>query len=234
MKRSPTTRQYSALQHAFAVFNAELFDNSLPDCLITMQRKARTYGYFSYQRFRSDDGHSFTDEIAINPQFIASHGRIEALQTLVHEMVHLWQHHHGDPGRGRYHNKEFADKMESIGLMPSSTGKPGGARTGQNMADYPIPGGRFEKVAQVLLATDFKIPWADRHLPAELGNAGGPMAEGETGDQVQGPAPAPASKNKTKYVLTCPKSGKPVSVWGRPGLALGCVECGERYSPATS
>nr|WP_227543308.1 hypothetical protein [Klebsiella pneumoniae] len=35
--------------------------------------------------------------------------------------------------------------MESIGLMPSSTGRPG-AKVGQKINDYPIHGGRFQRV----------------------------------------------------------------------------------------
>ncbi len=31
----------------------------------------------------------------------------EALQALTYEMVHLYQHHFGDPGRGRYYNKGY-------------------------------------------------------------------------------------------------------------------------------
>ena len=50
-------------------------------------------------------------------------------------MVHLWQHHRGTPGRGRYHNQEWAEKMIEIGLMPTDTGKPGGRITGDHMAD---------------------------------------------------------------------------------------------------
>jgi hypothetical protein len=48
------------------------------------------------------------------------------LSTLVHEQAHLWQHHFGKPGRGRYHNREWAAKMVEIGLIPSATGEPGG------------------------------------------------------------------------------------------------------------
>ncbi len=55
------------------------------------------------------------------------------LATLAHEMVHLWQHHFGKPGRGRYHNKEWAEKMKSIGLQPTTTGKDDGAETGDVM-----------------------------------------------------------------------------------------------------
>lgn len=41
------------------------------------------------------------------------------MQTIVHEMVHLWQYEFGKPSHRTYHNKE-ADKM-AIGLMPSNT-----------------------------------------------------------------------------------------------------------------
>ena len=37
------------------------------------------------------------------------------------------------------YNKEFAEKMMSVGLMPSTTGKPGGKTVGQKMSDYFKP-----------------------------------------------------------------------------------------------
>jgi len=92
-----------------------------------------------------------------HPSYFAVVPLLEVLQTLVHEMVHAWQFHFGKPGRRGYHNKEWADKMEAIGLMPSSTGKPGGARTGEKMADYAIPGGLFMQATDKLLTQDFKI-----------------------------------------------------------------------------
>ena len=67
-------------------------------------------------------------------------------------MAHAWQQHFGNPGRRGYHNEEWADKMESIGLMPSSTGKLGGSRTGEKMADYAIKGGLFMQATDKLLA----------------------------------------------------------------------------------
>lgn len=133
---SPTAQAYAELQAAFDHYNRELFGGELPPCLITMQREKRTYGYFSSERFVHRHDRSKTDEIAINPSYFAVVPLLEVLQTLVHEMVHAWQFHFGKPGRRGYHNKEWADKMEAIGLMPSSTGKPGGARTGEKMADY--------------------------------------------------------------------------------------------------
>lgn len=64
---------------------------------------------------------------------------------LVHEQVHLWQWQYENPSRSGYHNKEWANKMEVVGLMPSHTGKEGGKRTGQHMTHYIIKGGKYEK-----------------------------------------------------------------------------------------
>jgi hypothetical protein len=50
-----------------------------------------------------------------------SFGKWAQLETLLHEEVHLWQQNFGtDPVRpGRvYHNKEFVEKCESLGLHP--------------------------------------------------------------------------------------------------------------------
>ena len=133
-RRSPTKEVYDELQHAYDHFNRRLFGGELPTCVITLQREnPRTYGYFSSKRFGHVDGGT-TDEIALNPTFFAVVPLVETMQTLVHEMCHLWQEHFGDPGRRKYHNGEWADKMESIGLIPSSTGQPGGKRTGERMA----------------------------------------------------------------------------------------------------
>jgi hypothetical protein len=49
----------------------------------------------------------------------------------------------GKAGRGRYHNRQFAAKMHSIGLMPSATGKAAGTITGDHMSHYILPEGHF-------------------------------------------------------------------------------------------
>jgi hypothetical protein len=64
---NPTTKTYDGLNSAFGFFNERLFGGTLPPCLITMQRKAKAYGYFARGRFGSKDGAVVTDEIALNP-----------------------------------------------------------------------------------------------------------------------------------------------------------------------
>jgi SprT-like family len=127
--RSPTTESYGELDGAFGIFNQRLFGGSLPNCLITLHRRRSAYGYFSSARFANRNG-TTTDEIAMNPDHLRQRPDREAFSTLVHEMAHLWQHHFGKPTRNGYHNRQWAEKMEALGLMPSSTGAPGGARTG--------------------------------------------------------------------------------------------------------
>lgn len=66
----PTETTYDELQIAYDYFNENLFDSQLPDCLITLQREKKTYGYFSPERFVSLNGDK-TDEIAMNPAYFA-------------------------------------------------------------------------------------------------------------------------------------------------------------------
>ncbi len=234
----PTAETYAELQHAYDTFNAQLYEGELPECLITLQREKKAYGYFSAERFANRAGEK-TDEIALNPSYFAVVPLVEIMQTLVHEMAHLWQHHRGTPGRGRYHNGEWADKMEAIGLMPSSTGQPGGKRTGDSMADYAIEGGRFLDVCRELLTQDFKISWYDRFASSDAVKAGQSsfglsldlpggstiaamdgieMATGATGSTGN-------KSNRSKYTCACD-----INVWGKPALNIVCGDCGEQFT----
>ena len=116
------------LNSAFNYFNTELFGAKLlPVCVITIPPARGLNGYYRPERFiaRSDDNDSerdSVDEIALNPDNF-DRDDINILSTLVHEMIHHWQKAFGKPSRTSYHNKEWGRKMESLGLMPSSTGQ---------------------------------------------------------------------------------------------------------------
>lgn len=223
----PTEAAYQELQVAFDHFNQTLFEGVLPPCLITFQREKRTFGYFSTKRFVTATGET-TDEIAMNPAFFAVSPVGEIMQTLVHEMAHMWQEHFGDPGRRRYHNAEWAEKMESIGLMPSDTGKPGGKKTGEKMMDYSIPGGQFERACAELIEKKFQITWMDRfpviregtEVPAFI------RLDGDGGEGEAGPlTPVENKSNRVKY--QCPPCE--INVWGKPGLAIICGTCNGEF-----
>lgn len=203
---NPTQRTYKSLDDAYRFFNDTLFGGTLPACLITMQRKAGTYGYFGGARFGSVDGSETTDEIALNPSHFAERTTEQTLSTLVHEMVHLRQHHFGAPSRTGYHNKQWASMMREIGLIPSTTGEPGGGDVGQRVSHYVEAGGAFAKACAYLTRT-----------------AGFEALYVELWGEGDGKKRAKKAASKTKY--TCPSCG--LNAWAKPNVDLKCGDCDE-------
>lgn len=93
----------------------------------------------------------------MNPVYFSIRTIKATLSTLVHEMVHQWQFHFGEHGRRGYHNKQWAARMERVGLMPSDTGEPGGRKVGQSMTHYIIAGGLFDMACDELLTGHFRL-----------------------------------------------------------------------------
>jgi SprT-like family len=193
-----TITEYQGFQDAYDFFNRELFAGSLPQVLVTLQRHARTYGYFSPQRFSGRIDKREVHELALNPDNFTGRTDAMILSTLVHEMCHVWQQTHGKAPRKGYHDRQWAGKMREIGLQPSSTGEEGGAETGQSVSHYILPEGGFAKAYATLAATGFQLHWQSA------------------------PASARAKKpNKMKF--TCPGCGQ--NAWAKPGARLICGEC---------
>ena len=204
-RRKPTAEAYGEFQKAYDFYNRRLFEGRLSQCLITFQRKNRAYGYFSGDRWKS--GRAKTDEIALNPDFFPE-GIEETLSTLVHEMVHLWQHHFGKPGRRGYHNREWAGMMLELGLHPSDTGKPGGKMTGDHMGEYRIKNGMFDVVTKELLSKGFKVSWQDQAAIVTRGSSSVAVV---------------TRPRNTRQKFTCKKCG--LNAWAKPGAKLVCGEC---------
>ena len=157
-----TQVEYQAFQDAYDFFNAALFGAGLPQVLITLHRRAHSKGNFAPERF---DGRLATDavhELALNPDHFVDRSDIEILSTLVHEQVHVWQQTHGTPSRRGYHNREWADHMQQVGLYPSSTGEPGGKETGQRVSHYIVPDGPYAQAYARLEATGFLLHWQSK------------------------------------------------------------------------
>ena len=155
MKSKPTKDQYDTLEKAFGFFNRELFSNELPRVLLTFSRRAFSSGFFASNTWKGLS-EAPTHEISLNPNTLKS-PLIEVYSTLVHEQVHLWQHEFGKPSTNNYHNREWSEKMESIGLIPSKTGRPGGEKTGRPMSHYISSGGLYE-IAFNKMPTELHLP----------------------------------------------------------------------------
>jgi predicted SprT family Zn-dependent metalloprotease len=194
-----TPVEYSGLQEAYDHFNRELFDGKLPDVFITYQRKARSYGHFSPNRFAGRTAEFGKHELALNPDGFIGKSDKDICSTLVHEQHHAWQQAAGTAAQRGYHDREWAAKMKENGLQPSSTGMVGGKETGQHMDHYIIPGGRFEQSYERLAATGWKLNLESAPRPGEQ----------------RGP------NSKTKF--SCSRCGQ--NAWGKPDLAVTCTPC---------
>jgi hypothetical protein len=193
----PTIETYNVLQQAYDHFNKAIFGKTLPQCLITLSGELRTArGYYRRHPFKNKEEEAI-DEIALNPFTFLGRTDREVFSTLVHEMVHLWQFHAGTPPKKAGHNKEWADKMESIGLMPSSTADIGGKRTGRKVSHYIIPGALFDQVEPRFTGV---IEW-----------------RGELAPRVS------KGSRRTKY--TCPHCE--LNAYGKADILILCGSCSE-------
>jgi hypothetical protein len=157
--RQHTFQQYRQFQEAYDFFNAELWGGKLPQLLVTLQRKPRMMGHFAPERYQHRRGSELIHEIALNPDCFVGQSDEQILDTLVHEMAHVWQQSFGKPGRRGYHNRQWGAEMKRIGLYPSSTGAPGGSETGEHMSDYIVDGGPFRLACRRLLDRGFRLDW---------------------------------------------------------------------------
>ena len=94
-----TTAQCQTLDDLYAFYNVKLFGASLPACIVNLSRRSRTHGFFVPNLWAShfpeaSNPEEHVHEISLNPDHVMRPS-IQWHSTLVHEMVHLWQHEHG-------------------------------------------------------------------------------------------------------------------------------------------
>lgn len=254
----PTVISYNEFQFAYDLFNEKLFNNELPQVLVTFQRGKKYLGYFSPNRFA---GKSIVAELAMNPDLFAVRTPADILSTFAHEMAHVWQEYlcEKKPKVGNYHDKYWAAKMEEIGLTPSDTGLPGGKKTGKSMTHYITPKGKFQDVVFDMIKDGFNISWFDQFGYNNYGTTLSAVDEevlaywkSKTEDpellkkmtQVMGQDQEAVvldfekladmqekkkKRNKTRLKFTCPSCK--LNMWGKPGAFVVCGECDELLAP---
>ena len=219
-KSTPTLTTYTEWQEAYDFFNRELFEERLPHNIFVLDNNGkRVLGYFAAERFTSDEG-EIRDVIAMNPRYFFVYSIMDIFGVLVHEMCHCWRFRFGkDPKKNTngYHDREWGRKMESLGLIPSNTGKPDGKKVGYQMHHYILAGESFEVACQKLLAENFHISWGDRFV-----NLGSMSSEEYQKLQDKGLVLSTTSK-RTRWKFQCPGCGD--NAWGKAALVLVCGKC---------
>ncbi|HYW31843.1 MAG TPA: SprT-like domain-containing protein, partial [Gemmatimonas sp.] len=102
----------AGLGTAHRELNTRWFDGALqPVALRISGRMASRLGHY-------DPGSRLTPaEIALSRSHVVKHGWREAMHTLLHEMVHQWQHESGMPID---HGTAFRKKCREVGITPAA------------------------------------------------------------------------------------------------------------------
>jgi hypothetical protein len=195
---------YTELRMLYDTCNTKFFASQLPPVMILLRPRRSTFGYFQkacWGQMPCDHStRQAVHAIALNSTLLPRLGEEEMVSTLVHEMTHLWQECFGERKPPKpYHNREWAAKMVSMGLMPSSTGQPGGKQLGKNISEFRLDNGVFRH-------------WYDA-LPKPL------LSWGEVPQMV----PVKTAPKRLKYI--CPSCEQ--KAWALEGASLLCGDCRE-------
>lgn len=133
---SPAARSqelYNELYRAFDFFNDRFAEGKLPKVVITIQESGRrnAYGWFGDGFWTDRLAGGAVPEINLSAEYL-SRGSSGLLETLLHEMAHLWNAtvaNIRDCSGGQYHNKHFKTAAERFGLEVSRDGTRGWAYT---------------------------------------------------------------------------------------------------------
>ena len=126
------THAQEVLTIAYNHFNQQFAKGELKGALITVQSvgRKRAYGWFAQNAWKDKDSNAF-HEINIGAEHF-KRSNDDILETLLHEMAHLWNHQNGidDCTRTQYHKKTFAEAAKRFGLTCEKMGRFGYAKTG--------------------------------------------------------------------------------------------------------
>ena len=126
-------QMHDELYRAFDYFNEVFAENKLPKVVITIQESGRrnAYGWFGNGFWSDNLAGESVPEINLSAEY-TSRGAKALLETLLHEMAHLWNATVGnvrDCSGGQYHNKHFKSAAERFGLEVKRDGTRGWAYT---------------------------------------------------------------------------------------------------------
>ena len=120
--------------------NDRFFAREMPDAVLSFERMDhRILAGYTLRR----NGQGLLYEIAFNTRHL-ERPLWETLETLMHEYVHLWQQNYGEhPVERNYHNVEFVQMCEALGLHPAiGTGvhlKPADGAFAEFLRAYGVP-----------------------------------------------------------------------------------------------
>ena len=211
------SRAVGQLEKIYNSINTDLFDGELPVPIITVQSKPGTYGHCSVAKvWQRKDGSTYELNIAAE---VLNYPIEETLDTMIHEMVHLYCREKGikEVSRGgKYHNGKFKEEAEKRGLECYKCGSYGwNTRPSDKLVEYALEKGWSE------------IQIGRNHLPPAIRTGGtgtGQSGAGSLTGGTEGGGKRPSSTRK----VVCPKCGQ--SVRATKTVNIICGDCMEKMT----
>ena len=197
------------LNKVFDILNEEFFESELSRPTITIQSTPKAYGHFSLREDTWVSKIGGTHEINIGAGTL-SRPIEEVAATLLHEMVHYYNHINGvqDCSRGNtYHNRRFRDAAVARGLIITHSEKYGWSHT--------TPG---DELLEVILKHDLTDILLNRNECSGFQIPGTGTHSGGT------PTITPRKSSSRKYM--CPCCG--MSVRATKAVNIACMDCNEQ------
>ena len=196
------------LNKIFDLLNETYFESTLSRPTITIQSTPKAYGHFSLREDTWVSKLGGTHEINIGAGTLSRD--IECVvATLLHEMVHYYNHINGiqDCSRGNtYHNKRFKAAAEQRGLCVEHSDKYGWSHTSPS-----------DELLQFCLDNDLTDILLNRNEYSGFQIPGTGTRSGVPGGVV-----TPRKSSTRKYL--CPCCGN--SVRATKTVNIGCLDCG--------
>lgn len=197
------------LNKVFDLLNQEFFEGALSRPTITIQSTPKAYGHFSLREDTWISKLGGTHEINIGAGTL-SRPIEDVAATLLHEMVHYYNHENGvqDCSRGNtYHNQNFKASAEAHGLTVTRSEKYGWSRTAPS-----------DSLLEVVLKYDLQDIEINRNESTGFQITG----TGTHSGTITGGL-APKKSSSRKYV--CPCCG--MSVRATKVVNIACLDCNE-------
>ena len=194
------------LNKIFDLLNEEYFESTLSRPTITIQSTPKAYGHFSLREDTWVSKLGGTHEINIGAGTLSRN--IESVvATLLHEMVHYYNHVNGiqDCSRGgTYHNKKFKAAAEARGLIVEHHDKYGWTITNPS-----------DSLLQFCLDNDLSDILINRNEFSGIRVTG-------TGTHAPATPPAITRRSSTrKYICPCCR----MSVRATKTVRIACLDC---------
>lgn len=225
-----STELYAKIQAVIDELDSTFFSGNGKECIpelvfaINNQCRACVTAFVSPDALYDKLNNKKLQYLGINPKYL-DRDSSEILATICHELCHIYENAYIHIPRGGYHDRQWAELMESCGLTPVFLNK---SKT--TVSTKIVEGGAFEEFVRT-----FKEKYGEDYFniveySIEIEHKTKVALGIEEGDDTEDNSPKadnadkPVKKyNRNKIKYTCPDCG--VKVWGKPGLHIECSDC---------